>query len=317
VAQGQQVFTISWRNPRKEHSHWDMDTYAQVVLEAMDAAADIAGCEKVHVIGNCAGGLLTAATVSHLAYVGELDRIASITLGVCVLDNERSNVVNAFATEKGARVATEISQRRGYLDGRDLASVFLWLRPNELIWPYVINNWLMGKDPPAFDILYWNADTTRMPAGLHRDFLKLATANSLPLGEMELLGTPVDLGAITTDAYIMAGLTDHITPWQACYRSTQLLGGTKRFVLGTSGHIQAILNPPGARRASFRNAGELTPPSADEWLAASKLHEGSWWPDWNAWLAERSAEMRPAPEQLGNARYPVVGEAPGEYCFET
>ena len=173
---GQQVFTISWRNPRAEHRGWGLDAYADAVLEAFDAVLDISGSDRAHVLGYCAGGLVAAATISHLAAVGRLEQVASVTLGVCVIDNEHSNVVGAFATEQIKNVALAASMKKGYLDGRDLASVFLWLRPNDLIWPYVVNNWLLGKEPPAFDILYWNADTTRMPAALHRDFLELATA---------------------------------------------------------------------------------------------------------------------------------------------
>ena len=206
---------------------------------------------------------MTAATISHLAAVGRLEQVASLTLGVCVIDNEHSSVVGVFATERVKNLAAAASAKKGYLDGRDLASVFLWLRPNDLIWPYVVNNWLLGKKPPAFDILYWNADTTRMPAALHRDFLEIATENSMSRpGGVTVLGSPVDLGTITVDSYVVAGAADHISPWQNCYRTTQLLGGRTRFVLSTSGHIAAIVNPPGNKRATYRAAGEQTPPDS-------------------------------------------------------
>ena len=257
VQSGQEVFTISWRNPREEQRDWGLDAYADAVVEAFDAVLDISGCNRAHVVGYCAGGLVGTATISHLAAVGRLEQVASMTLGVCVIDNEHSNVVGAFATEEIKNVAAAASAKKGYLDGRDLASVFLWLRPNDLIWPYVVNNWLLGKDPPAFDILYWNADTTRMPAALHRDFLEIATANSLRRpGGVTVLGSPVDLGKITVDCYLMAGAADHISPWQNCYRTTQLLGGRTRFVLSTSGHItrsqsarQQTCHLPNRRRA--------------------------------------------------------------------
>src|SRR6478735_11470950 len=268
VQSGQEVFAISWRNPGAEHRDWGLDAYADAVGEAFDAVLDISGCDRAHILGLCAGGLVTAATISHLAAVGRLEQAASLTLGVCVVDNEHSSVVGALATERVKNLAAAASAEKGYLDGRDLASVFLWLRPNDLIWPYMVNNWLLGKEPPAFDILYWNADTTRMPAALHRDFLEISARNSLRRpGGVTVLGSPVDLGSITVDSYVMAGAADHISRWQNCYRTTQLLGGSTRFVLSTSGHIAAIVNPPGNKRATYRAAGEQTPPDSTEWEA--------------------------------------------------
>ena len=314
---GQQVFTISWRNPRAEHRGWGLDAYADAVLEAFDAVLDISGSDRAHVLGYCAGGLVAAATISHLAAVGRLEQVASVTLGVCVIDNEHSNVVGAFATEQIKNVALAASMKKGYLDGRDLASVFLWLRPNDLIWPYVVNNWLLGKEPPAFDILYWNADTTRMPAALHRDFLELSTENSMRRpGGVTVLGSPVDLGTITVDSYVVAGAADHISPWQNCYATTQLLGGRTRFVLSTSGHIAAIVNPPGNKRATYQTADEQTPPDPAQWEALATTSQGTWWTDWDEWLAERSGGMRPAPARIGNRRHKLVGAAPGEYVLE-
>jgi polyhydroxyalkanoate synthase len=317
VQSGQEVFAISWRNPREEQRDWGLDAYADAVVEAFDAVLDISGSDRAHVVGYCAGGLVGAATISHLAAVGRLEQVASMTLGVCVIDNEHSNVIGALATEQIKDVAAAASAKKGYLDGRDLASVFLWLRPNDLIWPYVVNNWLLGKDPPAFDILYWNADTTRMPAALHRDFLEISTANSLRRpGGVTVLGSPVDLGRITVDCYVMAGAADHISPWQNCYRTTQLLGGRTRFVLSTSGHIAAIVNPPGNKRATYRTADEHTPSDAAQWEVLATTTQGTWWTDWDEWLAERSGGMRPAPTRLGNRRHKLVGAAPGEYVLE-
>jgi polyhydroxyalkanoate synthase subunit PhaC len=317
VAQGQQVFAISWRNPTPDHAVWGLDHYASGVLEALDAIEKISGSERTHLVGNCAGGLLAASVSGHLAARGVLDRIASLTLGVCVIDNERSNVVNAMASRRSIGAATLASARKGYLDGADLASMFLWLRPNDLIWPYVVNNWLLGKEPPAFDILYWNADTTRLPAALHRDFMAIAGENRLrEPGGVSLLDTPVDLSAVTTDSYLVAGVADHITPWENSYRTTQLLGGEKRFVLSNSGHIAAIVNPPTNKRATFRTAGTCAPADPEEWMRQSVPHEGSWWLDWNGWLAERDAGPRRAPRRMGSRTYPILGSAPGEYAHE-
>jgi polyhydroxyalkanoate synthase len=317
VAQGQQVFAISWRNPTADHRHWGLDEYAAGVLEALDAIEQISGSERTHLVGNCAGGLLAASVSGHLAATDRLGRIASLTLGVCVIDNERSNVVNAMASRRSIGAATLASARKGYLDGADLASMFLWLRPNDLIWPYVINNWLLGKEPPAFDILYWNADTTRLPAALHRDFMAIASENRLrEPGGISLLDTPVDLSGVTTDSYLVAGVADHITPWENSYRTTQLLGGEKRFVLSNSGHIAAIVNPPTNKRATFRTAGTCAPADPEEWMRQSVPHEGSWWLDWNGWLAERDAGPRRAPRRMGSRTYPILGSAPGEYARE-
>jgi polyhydroxyalkanoate synthase len=317
VQSGQEVFTISWRNPRAERRDWGLDAYADAVLEAFEAVLDISGCERAHILGYCAGGLVTVATLSHLAAVGRLEQVASLTLGVCVIDNEHSSVLDTFATEQVKNVALAASARKGYLDGRDLASVFLWLRPNDLIWPYVVSNWLLGKQPPAFDILYWNADTTRMPAGLHRDFVEIATDNSMCRpGGITVLGSPVDLSTITIDSYVMAGAADHISAWENSYRTTQLLGGRTRFVLSTSGHIAAIVNPPGNKRATYRTADEQTPPHATQWDALATTSPGTWWADWDRWLAERSGEMRATPTQLGNQRHKLIGAAPGEYVLE-
>jgi polyhydroxyalkanoate synthase len=207
------------------------------------------------------------------------------------------------------------SARRGYLDGRNLAGVFAWLRPNDLIWNYWINNYLLGKDPPAFDVLYWNADTTNLPAALHRDFIQLSLENSLVHpGKLKALGTPIDLSKITMDTYLVAGISDHITPWESCYRSTQLLGSNPRFVLSTSGHIAAIVNPPGNEKASYQTNDE-NPPSAEEWLGEAAKLRGTWWVDWLQWLTERSGADKAAPRQPGGAGFEPLDPAPGTYVL--
>jgi polyhydroxyalkanoate synthase len=218
---------------------------------------------------------------------------------------------------RAASLAVADSARRGYLDGRSLAGVFAWLRPNDLIWNYWVNNYLLGKDPPAFDILYWNADTTNLPAGLHRDFVELSLENSLVHpGRLVALGTPIDLNQITVDTYLVAGIADHITPWQNCYRSTQLLGSNPRFVLSTSGHIAAMVNPPDNPKASYQ-VNDENPESAEDWLAGAATLRGSWWQDWLSWLSERSGETRPAPAQLGAPGYEPLEPAPGTYVLAT
>ncbi len=314
VKQGQQVFAISWRNPGAEQGHFDLDTYAAAVLEARDAVAAITGQPAVHLNGACSGGIITAGLLGHLAAEGRLKDVASITLLVCALDNERAGTAAAFTGREVAAAAVADSARRGYLDGQALAGVFTWLRPNDLVWNYVVNNYLLGKAPPAFDVLYWNQDTVRLAAGLHRDFIHVALENALTRpGALTVLGSPVDLSAVELDSYVVAGLTDHIIPWENAYRSTQLLGGTPRFALSTSGHIQALVNPPSEQtRSSYRIADEH-PPSPHEWAQRAVTRQGSWWRDYDEWLATRSGELKPAPTRLGDGRYKPHAKAPGSY----
>jgi polyhydroxyalkanoate synthase subunit PhaC len=194
--------------------------------------------------------------------------------------------------------------------------VFAWLRPGDLIWNYWVNNYLLGNKAPAFDILFWNADTTRMPARLHADFVDLAMENHLVTpGAMMALGVPVDLSQVDVDAYIVAGIADHLTPWQSCYRSTQLLGGRSRFILSTSGHIAALINPPGNPKASYQASGHN---SADtqQWLKTAEAQQGSWWPDLVAWLGERCGPEKPAPKRLGGRGLQPLVDAPGTYVFD-
>jgi polyhydroxyalkanoate synthase len=235
---------------------------------------------------------------------------------VTVLDQARAGLASAVIDERTARLATAASRARGYLDGRTLAEVFAWLRPNDLIWNYWVNNYLLGRKPPAFDILFWNADTTRMTAGLHRDFLDLAVANSLVTpGAATMLGSPVDLAAVDRDSYIVAGITDHICPWASCYRSTQLLGGKTRFLLSTSGHIAAMVNPPGNPKAHYQQADQC-PGDPQEWLGQAETGHGSWWPDYAGWLTGRGGQQKPAPAELGGGGLEPICDAPGTYVYD-
>src|ERR1700722_15030034 len=299
VGQGLQVFMISWRNPDARHAKWDLDTYGQAILDAMDATARITGSEQTVLAGACSGGIIAAMVAAHLAHTGQQDRLAAVTLTVTVLDQARAGLASAVIDERTAELAAAASRARGYLDGRSLAEVFAWLRPNDLIWNYWVNNYLLGRKPSPFDILFWNADTTRMTAGLHRDFLQLGYTNALvqPDG-VTMLGSPVDLGLIDRDSYLVAGIPDPICPWQSCYRSTQLLGGRNRFVLSTSGHIAAMVNPPGNDKARYQVAKD-NPEDPQEWLRHAETAHGSWWPDFAGWLAERGGEGKAAPDEPG------------------
>ena len=316
VAQGMPVFLVSWRNPDEAHAHFDLDTYASAVLEARDAVAAITKSPAVHLNAACSGGIITAGALGHLAAEGSLGDIASLTLFVSALDSARAGTAAAFTSRDVAAAAVAESARRGYLDGQALAGVFAWLRPNDLVWNYVVNNYLLGKAPPAFDVLYWNQDAVRLAAGLHRDFVRLALDNSLTRpGGLTVLDSPVDLGAVDVDTYIVAGLNDHIVPWENAYRATQLLGGHNRFVLSTSGHIQALVNPPAPDSRSSYRVAEEHPEDPQAFLETASKVPGSWWPDYTQWLAARSGELTPAPKRLGGGGHRANGKAPGTYVF--
>ncbi len=225
VANGQQVFAISWRNPTPQQRAWGFETYDRAILEAIDAVRAITQSPDVNISGSCLGGMTLATLLGHLAAQGD-QRIHAVTFLVTVLDTSVESTMGLFATRETIAAAREASRLKGVIEGQEMARVFAWLRPNDLIWNYWVNNYLIGKDPAAFDVLYWNNDTTRLPANLHGDLLDLVETNALTHpGAFEVLGTPIDLSQVTNDAYIVAGITDHITPWQGCYATTQLLGG--------------------------------------------------------------------------------------------
>jgi polyhydroxyalkanoate synthase subunit PhaC len=317
VREGQQAFVMSWRNPDARHAKWNFDTYVQAILDALDAVERVTGIDRTVLAGICSGGILASIAAAYLAATGRQDRLAAFALAVTVIDSSRSGIAFAVVNRRLAKAAKAVSRRRGYLDGRALAEVFAWLRPGDLVWNYWVNNYLLGKKPPAFDILFWNADTTRMPAGLHADFVELAMDNQLVTGgALTVLEVPIDLAHIDLDTYIVAGIADHITPWQNCYRTTQLLGGASRFVLSTSGHIAALVNPPGNPKASYQ-VNKANPADPAEWLKSAETRPGTWWTDASAWLAERCGPPRPAPEQLGGGGLRPMVEAPGTYVFDS
>jgi polyhydroxyalkanoate synthase len=317
VRHGVQLFAISWRNPTAEERNWGFDTYGQAILNALEAVEKITQTDRIHLQASCSGGILAAMTAAHLNAIGEGQRLASLTLMVTVLDQRKAGFAAAAIDEEAANIAVALSARKGYLDGRSLAEVFAWLRPTDLVWRYWVNNYVEGKSPAAFDVLYWNADTTRMAAALHRDMVMAGLHNSLATpGAASMLGTPVDLNQLTTDAYVVAGIADHISPWHACYRSARLLGiKDLRFVLSSSGHIASLVNPPGNPRASYR-LGDVDEPDPEFWVESAEQHTDSWWPDYVAWLGERSGEKKDAPEALGGAGMAPLEPAPGSYVLE-
>ena len=317
VASGQQVFMVSWRNPGREHADWGLDAYVGAVLEALTAVEGITRSSQSVLFSLCAGGIISSLTLGHLVATGQEQRLAGFALGVTLLDQSHAGLMASLTSPEVAAVAAARSRAAGYLDGRALAEIFAWLRPGDLVWNYWVNNYLLGKQPPAFDVLYWNADTTRMAAQLHADFLELAVTNAITHpGETVVLGTPIDLSKASVDSYVVAGIADHICPWASCYRSVQMLGGRSRFVLSTNGHIAALVNPPGNPKSSFR-ASDETPADPQQFLASVEPTPGSWWTDFVDWLTTHSGREKAAPKTLGNAAHPVLDPAPGTYVFAT
>ena len=314
---GIQTFCISWRNPTAEQRDWGLDTYVAALDEAVDAVRDIVSSDDITMMGSCSGGITASAYLGTLVGSNE-NKIKNIVLAVCVLDTATTgdSAFGSLVTPETMRAAKQASRVRGVLDGHDLALMFAWMRPNDLIWNYWVNNYLLGKEPPAFDILFWNADTTRLPARLHSDYIDLYFTNPfVNPKKLSLNGTAIDMAQVRVDSYVIAGVTDHITPWKSVYQTAKIMGNDTTFILSNSGHLQSLLNPPGNQKASFVT-GPLAPDGPDAFMAGSKKHEGSWWLHWCDWLHERSDEEKPAPTMLGNARHCADVPAPGTYVFD-
>ncbi len=312
---GFQLFGISWKNPTPAQRDWGLDTYTEAMLEAIDVVREVSGSPDVNLMGGCAGGMMVGILLSRLAALAD-DRVHAATMVVTLLDLDVEAKMLLFATAPTLALARQASGRKGVIEGWQMAQVFAWLRPNDLVWNYWVNNYLLGRKPPAFDILAWNADTTRLSAKFHHQLLDIVSGNQLARpGALEVLGVPVDLSRVTCDTYVAAGLTDHITPWQGCYRTTQLLSGDSRFALCSSGHIQTVVADPGHPRLGYFVNPE-TPPDADQWLADAQRHEGSWWEDWVAWLATRSGTKKTAPAAVGSELFPAADPAPGTYVLK-
>jgi polyhydroxyalkanoate synthase len=315
VAQGIPYFTVVWRNPRPEHGRWGVEDYVNAQLQALEVACDVTGSDDVNVFGLCAGGLTTALMLGHMAARGDR-RVNSATFAVTMLDFGQPSTLGMMANERMLAQAVERAERGEVLDRLSVARGFAWLRPNDLVWNYYVSNWLMGNDPPSFDILAWNNDGTGLPGRLNADLLGIFFHNSLAKpGAITLLGTPIDLGKVTCDSYVVAGVTDHITPWVPCYSTTQLLGGASEFVLTSTGHIQTLVNPPGKLRASYFT-GPKPGDDPETWRKQATEYQGSWWPQWKEWISARSGDERRAPKKLGSRRFPAGDPAPGRYVRE-
>ena len=317
LAHSFQPFIISWRNPTKEHADWGLTDYVDALVQATDVIRHITGSAKVNVSGACSGGITTATLASLLASAGD-KRINAMSMFVCVLDPQKEDSdLGQIVSERSLEIARRYSRRKGILEGDSLARMFAWMRPNDLVWNYVVNNYLLGQDPPPYDVLYWNNDTTNLPAQLHSDYLDMGLSQpfSNP-GEVEIAGHVADLTKVDMDTFIVAGITDHITPWKACYRTTKLLGSENiEFVLSNSGHLQSLLNPPMNPKAQYFKNDDLSG-TADEWAEGAEEVKGSWWPRWAEWLGERSGALKNAPKEMGSESFPPLYPSPGKYVFD-
>ncbi len=317
VEQGMTVFLVSWRNPQAELGHLGWDDYLeQGALAALDAAQEISGADKLNALGFCVGGTILAAALCVAKARGE-DRVASLTLLTSLLDFSDGGEVTHYVDAASVKARETAIGQGGLLRGAELASAFSSLRANDLIWQYVVGNYLKGGKPPAFDLLYWNADSTNLPGPFAVWYLRhLYLENALrEPGRLAMCGTTADLGRLDMPAYIYSSREDHIVPWKSAYLSRGLLGGETTFVMGASGHIAGVVNPPAkGKRSHWRN--DAAAASAEDWLAGATEHKGSWWPHWIEWLRRHAGEERAAPKKPGSRRYKPIEAAPGRYVKE-
>ena len=313
AAQGHTVFVVSWVNPDEKLAAKKFDDYIlEGPLAALDAIAKATGENKINVIGYCIGGTLMASVLSYMATKRDT-RVASATFFATMVDFAEAGELSVFIDEVQLQALEDKMLKTGFLEGADMATTFNMLRANDLIWSFVVNNYLLGKDPFPFDLLYWNADSTRMPAAMHSFYLRKMYQENLlrEPGGITLAGARIDLTKVAVPSYILSAREDHIAPWQSTYAATQLYRGPVRFVLAASGHIAGVINPPDAKKYSYWT-NDKTPPSPNDWLAGATEHPGSWWPDWDRWVAQFAGGEVPA-RIPGKGGLPPIEDAPGSY----
>jgi polyhydroxyalkanoate synthase len=313
VQQGHTVFAISYRNADASMRDVTLDDYlVNGPSAALDAIEEITGADEVNIVGLCLGGTLTAMLLAYLEKTAS-HRVRSATLLNTMIDFSEPGVLGAFTDPAAIDRVVRKMRRKGFLAGDDLARTFTFLRGNDLVWNYVVSNWLLGEPVPRFDILAWNDDATQMPAEMHAFYLRSCYGrNDFARGELELAGERIGAGDIRTDIFILAAVEDHIVPWTSSYASTRLLSGDVRFVLSSAGHIAGIVNPPNPKSRYWTN--DELPPDPNAWRTGAELHEGSWWEEWTRWAAERSGGQR-EPPPLGSKRHRPLGDAPGKYIL--
>jgi polyhydroxyalkanoate synthase len=313
VDQGHTVFVVSWVNPDEHLAAKSFDDYMlEGPLAALDAMRDATGETEANVIGYCLGGTLLAATLAYMAAKDD-KRFVSATYLASMVDFAEAGELAVFIDEEQLHMLEERMRQHGFLEGSDMATTFNMLRANDLIWSFVVNNYLLGKEPFPFDLLYWNADSTRMPAAMHSFYLrKMYQENELVApGALTLAGVPIDVRQIKTPTFILSAREDHIAPWKSTYAATQLYAGPVKFVLAASGHIAGVVNPPDQTKYGHWQNPKL-PKSPDDWLNGAKFHEGSWWPTWEKWIARHGGGRVPA-RRPGDGKLTPVEDAPGAY----
>jgi polyhydroxyalkanoate synthase len=325
VSEGHRVFVVSWRNPDDSCKAWTWDDYIEHAgIQAIREVQAISGCEQINTLGFCVGGTILASALAVLAARGE-QPAASVTLLTTLIDFADNGILDIFVDEASVRLREATlgpSSPKGpqLLHGQELATTFSFLRPNDLVWNYVVGNYLKGEQPPAFDLLYWNGDSTNLPGPMYCWYLRHTyLQNELKArGKLTVCGEALDLGKIEAPVYIYGSREDHIVPWTSAYRTTQVLTGKKRFVLGASGHIAGVINPPPKpgkppKRSHWIGKGTALPADADAWLETATEHAGSWWPDWSAWLGSHAGPQQPAPKAPGDKKHKAIEAAPGRY----
>ena len=321
VEQGHTVFLVSWKNPDATMSKVTWDDYVgDGVIKAIEVVKDIGGTDQINVLGFCVGGTLTSNALAILA-ARKKDYVASLTLLTTLLDFSDSGILDVFIDEGMVKLRESTiggeGGHFGMMSGLDLGNTFSFLRPNDLVWNYVVENYLKGNSPPPFDLLYWNGDSTNLPGPMYCWYLRHTYLQNelIKPGKLTVCGEKVDLGKITVPSYIYASHDDHIVPWKSAYQSTQILKGKNRFVLGASGHIAGVINPPVKNKRHYFENNKLAK-TADEWLAQAKDIKGSWWPNYALWLEQFGGKKIQASKTFGNARYKKLEAAPGKYVKE-
>ncbi len=314
VEQGHRTFVVSWSNPDESMQDKTWDDYIEnAAIEAIKVTRDITGVKTINALGFCVGGTILATALAVLAARGEKP-VSSVTFLTSLLDFSDTGILDIFIDETAVKFREMQMGQGGLLKGQDLASTFSFLRPNDLVWNYVVGNYLKGETPPPFDLLYWNSDSTNLPGPFYAWYLRNTyfENNLAKPGKLTICGQPVDLSKLDMPAYIYGSREDHIVPIQGAYASTQVLKGPKRFVMGASGHIAGVINPPAKKKRSYWTSDKLTT-THDAWLAGATEHPGSWWTDWSAWLKRQAGKQIAAPKTYGSRKYKVIEPAPGRY----
>jgi len=316
VENGIQTFMIVWRNPRAElgHGRWGIDDYLAAQAQAAEVVKEITGSDTVNWLGLCAGGITTALMLGYMAAKGDASA-GSATFIVTMLTNRCPNIIGMMDTGQSRNMLRKAAADGQVIPGRSVRTGFAWLRPNDLVFSYLVSGWLLGQDAPSFDVLAWNDDATAVSAKFALESTELLVDAMARQGPITVLGTPVDLAKVDCDSFHIAGYTDHITPWRAAYTSTQVLGGDKELAVVKSGHIQSFVNPAATSRYDYWE-GRPASGDPDEWLAGATEHHGSWWPQWLEWLTARSGPENSPSNSFGNRKYPPLGPAPGSYVHE-